>query len=343
VRIGIVTKHLGLPVGFGTYAARLLDELAKLDEHSFTVYTPRGARVPAGSRAALTAWEHGVVPALARRDRVDVLHYLHTAAPLGRFRAPVVVNVLDTIGWSLPDYALPRAYDALARRAVRKADLVMTISESARSDIAGLFGMREDRIAVTPLAGPPIDDTARPKQPYLLFVGGTERRKNLRTVLEAFALGVSAEVRLKVVGPKTASPVNDDPDDLVGPLSTGQRERVDWLGHVSSEELERLYREATALVFPSLYEGFGLPVLEAMARHTPVICSNVSSLPEVAGDGALLVDPADARALRDAIQRLLDDQALRDRLVARGLDVAGSYSWQRTARLTVAAYERVGG
>ena len=135
MRIGIVTKHLGLPVGFGTYAARLLDAFAAAPgDHEFFVYTPRraaprddlGSRftvrtlpVPPGLRSALAVWEHGVVPEAARRDRVDVLHYLHTAAPLRRYKAPVVVNVLDTIAWSLPGYALPRVYDRLAVRAIR--------------------------------------------------------------------------------------------------------------------------------------------------------------------------------------------------------------------------------
>jgi glycosyltransferase involved in cell wall biosynthesis len=353
MRVGIVTKHLGLPVGFGTYATRLLAALSAIeDDNSYFVYTPRAAApeglgsnftarpfpVPAGLRSGLAAWEHAVVPRAARRDRVDVLHYLHTAAPIGRFRAPVIVNVLDTIAWSLPGYALPRTYQSLAARAIRRADRVITISESAKRDIGDFFGVDAERVTVTPLGGPAVDEMPVRKLPYVLFVGGTERRKNLRTLLGAFASGDFPGTRLVVVGPSHPSPVNDDPEELMRPLSVEQRDRVDWRGHVPADELERLYREATALVFPSLHEGFGLPVVEAMARLTPVICSDRSSLPEVAKDGALLVDPLDAAALECAIKAVLSDASLRDRLVARGRDVADGYRWDETARRTVAVY-----
>ena len=355
MRIGIVTKHLGLPVGFGTYAARLLDAYAAdPGGHEFFVYAPRRAApsadlggrftvrtlpVPPGLRSALAVWEHAVVPQVARRDRLDVLHYLHTAAPLRPSGTPVVVNVLDTIAWSLPGYEQPRVYDRLARRAIRSADRVLTISESARGDIAGIFGLAAERIAVTPLAGPRADPEPAAEGDYLLFVGGTERRKNLSTAMQAFAAADLGATRLKVVGPSAASPVNDSAGDVMAPLSDEQRARVDWLGHVDSSTIARLYREAIALVFPSRYEGFGLPVLEAMARHTPVISSNVSSLPEVAGDAALLVDPDDVDALRRAMERVVAEPELRRELVERGLKRAAGYSWKQTARGTLATYE----
>jgi len=354
MRVGIVTKHLGQPVGFGTYAARLLAALSALDrDTSYFVYIPRGARpqglganfairafpVSPSLRSGLAAWEHGVVPMAARRDGVDVLHYLHTAAPIGAFRAAVIVNVLDTIAWSLPGYSLPRVYQVLATRAVRGADRVITISRSAEQDIHHLLGVAQDRISVTPLGGPEVMEGIYPaKRGYLLFVGGTERRKNLRTLLEAFAAGDFPGLRLVVIGSFKPSPVNDDPADLMRSLSPEQRGRVEWRGHVSGDELIRLYREAEALVFPSLYEGFGLPVVEAMARNTPVICSNRSSLPEVVGDGALLVDPLDPAALRQALETLLADAQLRNRLVARGREIAAGYRWERTAELTRAVY-----
>jgi glycosyltransferase involved in cell wall biosynthesis len=120
-----------------------------------------------------------------------------------------------------------------------------------------------------------------------------------------------------------------------------EHERVDWLGHVGESELAELYRHATALVFPSLYEGFGLPVVEAMARRTPVIAADASSIAEVARGAALLVDPNDTNALRDAMQRVAGDQALRDDLVARGAEVAAGFTWAATARATLAAYEEL--
>jgi glycosyltransferase involved in cell wall biosynthesis len=348
VRVGVITRHLGLPVGFGTYAGKLLTTLDRVgSEHEYVVYAPKWNDVPqlGGQfrvrrfpvprvRSALTGWDLTLAPAAARRDRVDVLHYLHPAYPAINPGRPTVVNLLDAIGWVLPGYRLPQPYELLERRAARRADLVLTLSESARQDISRILGVPRERIRVTYLGAPPVDAPADDREetgaPFFLFVGGTERRKNLRAVLEAFA-GIDG-MRLLVVGPHSPSPIRDARTDQAG---------VEWLGHVADAELERLYRGATALVFPSLYEGFGLPVVEAMARRTPVIASNSSSIPEVAGDAAILVDPRDSQAIRDAMQRIAGDSGLQAELTARGVEVARRFSWEATARATLAAYDEL--
>jgi glycosyltransferase involved in cell wall biosynthesis len=339
MRVGIVTRHLGLPVGFGTYAENLLRTLDAIGgDHEYVVYAPRWNDVPELGdrfrvrrfpvprvRSALNAWDLTAAPAAALRDRVDLLHFLHPAYPALGPRRPVVVNLLDAIGWVVPGYRLPQPYEWLERRAARRADLVLTLSESARDDIARVLGVARDRIRVTYLGAPAVDSEPRDDpERYFLFVGGTEKRKNLRAVLDALG-----DFRLKVVGSTSPSPVHDDRIERPG---------VEYLGHVTGDELAALYRGATALVFPSLYEGFGLPVVEAMARRTPVIASNVSSIPEVAKDAALLVDPADATAIRDAMERVASDSSLRDDLTRRGVEVARSFTWEATARATLAAY-----
>jgi glycosyltransferase involved in cell wall biosynthesis len=343
VKVGLVARFLGEPIGLGTYATNLLLALdARNDDHEYFIYTPtwsdvpslgrrfrvRRSPVPRRSRASLTAWDLTVPAIAAARDRVDVVHYLHTAFPPLRPRCPVIVNLLDAIPWIVPGYRLPLPYDWLDRRAASRADLLLTLSESAREDLESVLGIARSKIRVIPLGGPPLDPGPSGKQPYFLFVGGTERRKNLSTVLDAFAPLDGFELR--VVGANTTSPVHDAKREQPG---------VRWLGHVGEQELLELYRHATALVFPSRYEGFGLPVLEAMARHTPVITSTSSSLPEVARGAALLVDPDDVDGLRHAIQRLAADQGLREELAARGVEVVSSFSWDETARATVAAYE----
>lgn len=343
MRIGLVARFLGEPIGLGTYAGNLLPALdARDDKHEYFIYTPawgevpplgsrfrvRRSHVPRRSRAALTAWDLTLPAIAAARDRVDVVHYLHTAFPPFSPRCPVIVNLLDAIPWIVPGYRLPLPYDWLDRRAARRADLLLTLSESAREDLENVLGLSHAKIRVIPLGGPPLDPAPSAKEPYFLFVGGTERRKNLSTVLKAFASLDGFELR--VVGANTPSPVHDARREQSG---------VRWLGHVSEQELLELYRHATALVFPSRYEGFGLPVLEAMARHTPVITSTSSSLPEVARGAALLVDPDDVEGLRDAIRRLAAEPGLREELVRRGLEVVSSFSWDETARATVAAYE----
>ena len=346
MRIGIVARFLGEPIGLGTYAVNLLRAIDKLDdENEYFIYTPawsevpplgprfriRRSHVPRRSRAALTLWDLTLPAVAAAREPVDVLHYLHVAFPPFTPGSPVVINLLDAIPWVVPGYRLPKPYDLLERRAVRRADLVLTLSESAREDIESVFGLPRAKIRVIPLGGPALDPEPSSKEPYFLFVGGTEKRKNLGAVLDAFASIDGFELR--VVGANTASPVHDSKREQSG---------VRWLGHVSEEELVELYRHATALVFPSRYEGFGLPILEAMARRTPVIASNASSIPEVARGGAILVDPDDVEGLRDAMRRVGADAGLREELTRRGVEVVSGFDWDDTARDTVAAYEELG-
>jgi alpha-1,3-rhamnosyl/mannosyltransferase len=214
---------------------------------------------------------------------------------------------------------------------VRRADLLLTLSESARADIESVLGVPRGKIRVTYLGGPPLDSEPSSKEPYFLFVGGTEKRKNLTAALEAFRSIEGYELR--VVGQNKASPVHDARREQSG---------VRWLGHVGEEELVELYRHATALVFPSRYEGFGLPVLEAMARRTPVIASNSSSLPEVARGAAILLDPDDIEGLRDAMRRVAAEPGLSVDMTERGAEVVAHFSWDETARATVAAYEELG-
>jgi glycosyltransferase involved in cell wall biosynthesis len=360
MRIGLVARFLGLPIGLGTYAVELLQALDRHeDEHEYFVYTPtwnevpalgprfriRRSYVPRGSRAAHTVWDQTLPALAATREPVDLVHYLHPAGPLFSPGCPVVVNLLDAIRWVVPGYRLPYAYDWLERRAVRNADLILTLSESARTDIERVLGVPREKIRVTYLGAPTLDPEPSSgghssgelssgerssEQPYFLFVGGTEKRKNLALALEAFKAIEGYELR--VVGRHKASPVHDARSEQSG---------VRWLGYIEERELVELYRNATALVFPSRYEGFGLPVLEAMARRTPVIAADASSIPEVARGAAILVDPDDVEALRDAMRRVAGESGLSAQMVERGVEVVKSFSWDETARATVAAYEEL--
>jgi glycosyltransferase involved in cell wall biosynthesis len=347
VRIGLVTRHLGMPVGLGTYAASLLRALdSRDDDNEYFIYAPswnevpalgprfqvRRSHVPRRSRAALTLWDLTLPSIAAAREPVDVVHYLHLAFPARPPGCPVIVNLLDAIRWVVPGYRPPQPYEWLERRAARRADLLLTLSESARSDIERVLGLPREKIRITYLGAPPLDAEPSSKEPYFLFVGGTEKRKNLAAVLEAFASLDGFELR--VVGAHTASPVHDARREQAG---------VRWLGHVSEAELAELYRHATALVFPSRYEGFGLPVLEAMARRTPVIAANRTSIPEVARDAAILIEPDDVDALRDAMRRVGADADLRGAMIARGAEVAVGFTWSETASASVAAYEELAG
>lgn len=362
MKIGIITRHLDLPVGFGTYARNLLAGLARVaPEHQYVVYTPRlpevtlpprftnrASDVPE-QRSKLVWWEHWTAPRMAVHDKVDLIHYLHLAGPLPLTRRPVITNVLDAINWAEPGYQLPRHYQGLARRDIRVASHLITISQAARADLNRLLRVPLKKVSVTHLAPAPPETGGRKSaavtrylsgKKFFLFIGGTEKRKNLREVMEAYAQSEFTE-RLAVVGPADQSPIRDSAEDLLEILRPEQRRQVTFLGRVSDADLDRLYRRAVALVFPSRYEGFGLPPLEAMARRTPVITSNVSSLSEIVGEAALTVDPSDAEALAEAMRSLVTDAAVRRKLVKRGTANLKRFSWDNTARETAAIYRQV--
>lgn len=362
MKIGIITRHLDLPVGFGSYARNLLDALAVAGpEHEYYIYTPRPPKTkfPKGfisrpsdvpeQRSKLVRWEHFEAARAAVRDDVDVIHYLNLAGPIPLTRRPVITNVLDAIQWAEPGYKLPFYYDLLAKRDIRAASHIITISHAAKIDLNRLLNVPLDKISVTQLAATASKPNGKRNaavtsflrgRKFFLFVGGTEKRKNLRAVIEAYAQSDFSE-RLAVVGPTDPSPVHDSKEELLALLAPAQQKRVKFLGRVSDPDLSRLYDRALALVFPTRYEGFGLPPLEAMRAKTPVITSDVSSLPEVVGDAALTIDPADPNAVADAMRQIATDTKLRTRLAKRGTKNLKRFSWKRTAEETLAVYEKM--
>ncbi len=240
------------------------------------------------------------------------------------------------------------------RAALERADAILAISEHTRRDLIDRLGARPERIVVTPLAHDPTY-RRRHRHPrgvasvqrrydlperFVLFVGTLEPRKNLMRLVQAYA-SLSDSLRRDVSLVIAGGP---------GWLSESLRREVvngDWLtgvrfiGYVRDEDMASLYSLATVFAYPSLYEGFGLPVLEAMACGVPVLTSNISSLPEVAGGAAVLVTPTDVDAIADGLTQLLDDPALAAKLVARGLEWSTNFSWDRCARETLAVYESV--
>jgi glycosyltransferase involved in cell wall biosynthesis len=242
----------------------------------------------------------------------------------------------------------------VTRAAVRVADAIITPSQAVRADVIERLGVSAERVVAIPEAAAPhfrpVEDeaaltTVRTKyglpERYLLSVGSLEPGKNRARLIAAYArLRAEGAAEPIVIAGQPAWRYQGDLD-LAGRL--GLRDSVRFLGYAPDEDLPALYSGASAFVFPSLYEGFGLPVLEAMACGTPVITSNVSATAEVAGDAALLVDPRDVAALTEAIARVLVDAGLRAGLRARGLERAAQFSWARTARETLLIYETVAG
>ena len=304
-----------------------------------------------GRRGVRALGETFLLGPLAYRRRVDVLHSLAMTSPLLP-ASPSVVTVPDVTWLRVPGAVPPttkRLWQTLVIPAARRAQRLIAHSRSARAEIAEDFGIEPSRIDVVPhgpgrtTAAPTAEPELRARLslgdgPVVLSVSALLAHKNLPPLLDAMAI-----VRRGVPGASLVVPANRTP--LQAQLEAQAHrlqisEAVVFPGWLPSEDLEGLYRLAACFVFPSLREGFGLPVLEAMRRGVPVACSNASAVPEVAGDAALLFDPDRPDEIAAAILAVFLDRALAERLAARGRARAELFSWDRAAEETLAVYER---
>ncbi len=357
----------GRKSGVGYYCEELLKALAA-SEHAPELFVfshrPLSAGLPlSNGRVRLSDskfcrvrafYLHVLLPRLLRRERPDLCHYTNFLAPLQDV-APYVVTMHDmTLERLASTHPLAkRLYTKrLIPRVAERARLVITDSEYSKWEIVRYLSIPASRIRVTPLAASPefhpVPETDRAaalqrhelRRPYVLYVGNLEPRKNLQRLLQAFARLRDTDHELAIVGNRwyRGSDVDAEVESL------GIRGRVRFLGYVPRQDLPALYSGATVFVYPSLLEGFGLPVVEAMACGSPVITSDNSSLKELAGDAARLVDPLRVESIREALEDALEDASLRSTLSLRGLERARHYSWESTAALTLDAYrEALGG
>jgi len=330
--------------GDETYVRSLLRELVPLaDRERLAAVTRRPELVPNGieplalrGRSQLARMSLRL-PRLLRRLRPSVAHFNYVITP--GFRGRSVVTVHDLTFERHPELMPLRdrlLFRTLVPRSVARADRVLAVSEWTKRDLVERYGVAGEKVVVTPNG---VDEIFHPngatptRPPYALFVGAIQPRKDPLTALEALAL-LSDDLGLVVVGPEKRGA--DEVRTAVTRL--GLDSRVEFAGHVELDELAALYRGAACLVFPSRYEGFGLPVLEAMASGTPVVAAATGALPEIAGDAAVLVEPADPAALAGGIERALAD---RERLVAAGLERARHFSWAESARRTLDVYREL--
>lgn len=352
--------------GIGSVAR---DLLAHLREHPDIAVTPfEYGRAPSGAipgarpagrfgRQALQALVTGrAFPALERSlaGDCDLIHAPDHLIPRSR-HTPVVATIHDTIPLAHPEwlgYRLPRLKNRLWQRSTHWAHHVITISESSRRDIVHYLGIEPDRISVMPQG---VDarwfvqpDTQQRRavlhryalpDEYFLFVGTLQPRKNIALLLRAFHnLPVHEQRRCPLV---LVGRYGWGCPELHDALRAGRYPNVHWLQYVPDHDLPVLTHAATALLFSSLYEGFGLPIVEAFAAATPVVASNASSIPEVAGDAALLIDPADRDAWSHAMHRVLHDVRLREELRQRGRERAQRFQWPTAIEHLHAIYTRV--
>ena len=356
----------GMEVAAGELIAGLLSE-APRDMH-FTAFVNREAAATGGwpwagelptvtvpvharNRVQWVLGEQALLPRLATRAGVDLMHSLASTAPLrGRFRR--VVTVHDLIYARFPEAhsgLRDKGMRVLVPAAARRSDRVITDSQSTRKDLIELVGINPERIDVVPLGmgavqreQPLSEADTRERfglqaRTVLLSLSAKRPHKNLATLISALAR-ISPETRPVLVLPGYPTPHENEL--RAHAVRAGVADDLRFPGWIASQEVESLWAIADAFVFPSLYEGFGLPVLEAMVRGVPVACSNASSLPEVVGDAALLFDPHDENALASAVVRVMHDSALRARLVELGRQRVRQFTWGRTAQLTLQSYVR---
>jgi glycosyltransferase involved in cell wall biosynthesis len=293
------------------------------------------------------------LPLRSLQQRLDVLHMTY-ATPVWS-AAPLVVTVHDICYATNPEWFSPRDVRVLSTvvpRSIRLAAHVITGLESARQQIIETYRLPEAKISAIPNGLGPgarliAEDEARSElaalglrleRPYVLAVGNLQPRKNLVRLIQAFRILVEShhqEVDLVIVGPQRYRA-----EEVLQAAAGAATERIHFTGYVTDRQLAACYSRSSAFVFPSLYEGFGLPALEAMAHGIPVACSDVDALRDVCGDAALLFDPLSVDSIANAIDKVLKDSDLRQRLSKAGIARAAQFSWEKSAQLTLEVYRK---
>jgi glycosyltransferase involved in cell wall biosynthesis len=353
--------------GNETYAANLIEALADIDQsNQYTLYVTRQSAVDRFANRWPNFQVKRTLPHAPlvripltlsrelRRHPVDLLHVQYTAPPLAP--CPVIATIHDLSFEHLPETFKKRSWMQLrvtVRQTARRAAHIITISEHSKQDIANTYGIERDRITVTPLAAPAnvtrLTDAARIRtvrakygiaRDYILSLGSLQPRKNLVRLIEAYSI-LRSERRetsfpqLVIAGKRGWL----DQETIRAAEQNAFAGEIVFTGYVADEDLAAIYSGAVCFVYPSYFEGFGLPVVEAMQCGVPIVASNVTSLPEVVADAGLLVNPFDSRALAKAIASLVDDGDFRAELAAKGRDRARAFTWKKTAELTLEVYK----
>jgi glycosyltransferase involved in cell wall biosynthesis len=364
-RVGVDVSCLCEPLtGIGRYAFEIVSRIIQT-RHTWFLYSPRrilqggweskNIEIREGNlpkRFFRMIWAQTFLPAQVKADKLDLFWSpVHRLPYLLPNNVAKVVSIHDLVWKHAPHTMRPlnQIMDRLCMpAAVRHADKVITVSESTRLDLIREVPNSEGKTSTIYLGSPGLASVLGEKKPaqdicegpYFLFVGTLEPRKNLPALLRAYsrlALSTQRKAALFIVGGKGWGSAGIG--NLLSELNI--HERVHFLGYVNDDLLDQLYRHSLFLAMPSLYEGFGLPLLEAMARGIPVLTSNCSSMPEVVGDAGHLVDPTSVDSIRDGLKELIENHTYRNDLAMKSYVQAKKFDWDASARLTMTAFEKV--
>ena len=357
----------GMPnrVGSSEFCFQLLSELSKIDKNNeYFVYLPKK---PSSDMPPETEKWHYVVfssklwtllglskKLFNDRNKIDVFfsptHYSPFYVP-----KPSAISILDVSYRHFPKLFKKRDLYQLkiwGRYSIKKAKKIITISKFSKNDIIKAYNVSEKKVAVVYPGIRQVSSIEYPvlsmnrlrekygiKEDYILFVGTLQPRKNVEKLIEAFSVVKNKNLQLVVVGKKGWM----YEDILSAPEKYGVSERVKFLENVSDEDLPSFYKEAICFILPSLYEGFGLPILEAMKYGCPVITSNVSSLPEAGGDAAVYFNPESTEEIAEKIEKVISSEKLREEMIKKGYEQIKKFSWEKTAKETLKVLEELGG
>lgn len=355
MRIGIDARKIE-DSGIGRYTENLIKNLINIDRYNeYVVYLPpdvirkydypeeRVTKVPESS-GKYSITEHFSLAKKAEQSRLDIFHTPHYVLPYF-LKTKSVVTIHDLIHLTDPSIGLfKKTYaSAMVNSAVSKSEKIITVSEFSKKEIVRLTNVPSEKIIVTPNGGGadfkrPPDDELYPalqnfgiEHGYFLFIGSDRAHKNVMAVKKVMDI-MGENARFVLAGRFL---------DETKKLFKSYGKRITFIGNVDKEKLEALYAGASALLFPSYMEGFGLPPLEAMACKTPVVASNTSSMPEVIGSAGILTNPDDAKAMAVALTRIKNDDAFRGDLIRKGIENCKKFSWKKMAEETLKVYESI--
>ncbi len=364
MKVGLDTRTLHVKGGSRTYAYNLVRALSKLDGIDITLFGGDAIgnfipiNPPPKNDFLRPMWENISILPYIKRKGIDIFHGLKHVIPLfTKVKTVVTVHDLSALKFPFLFHVKSRLYwELLTKRYIKSADKIIAISNSTKEDLIDFFGVSEEKIMVIHLGVNESflkmgDDTRKIKDilkrsgvflsdadKVISSVGTIQPRKNYVRLIKAFEiLGKNQDLKLLIAGRRGWK--TDEIFDYMKRSEVG--DKIHYLGYVLDDALPALYKASDLFVYPSLYEGFGLPPLEAMACGTPVITSNTSSLPEVVGDAGIMVDPYDVKGLGEAMCEVLESDTLQRRMRRKGLERAKKFSWEKTARETVETYKKV--